>query len=316
MQKPIVKLYETRNTQLRRGEHPRSVQREPLRISARQQALDLLEGNRLTDRDINLARAFIGVGILSRDQIQRLFFHDHLKLAGNRLVRLYHYHYLDRGLHWGQEMSDMGLPPCYIYTLNRVGLEAYAAYTNTPSGSVPFTHDRYRLTRHNHFLLHDLQISEMFTRLQTHVWQMGHEMTWFNEMAAALHRDDEELVRPDGLAIVEPGEGSQDIGFFVEMDRGHTNWEKKIVLYERARQQSLWKVALKVETYPAVLCVVPARLQRVVFRVVEEKRPLTQYYIKSWESFLQGDLLSGWHTVRQVAPVDLLPVMKGGELSG
>jgi hypothetical protein len=294
MTKPIVKLRSTEEKQLHRGKHPRSQEREPLRISARQQALELLEGNRLTDRDINLVRAFIGVGLLSRDQIQRLFFHNHLKLAGNRLVKLYQYHFLDRGLHWMQEMREMGLPPCYIYTLNKVGMEVYALYTSTPSSDVPCTPDRYRLTRHNHFLLHDLQISEMFTRLQMGAWALGYEMTWFNELAATLRDGEEELVRPDGLAIIEAGGQEWETGWFIEMDRGNTNWEKKVAYYERARRQSAWEAVFRVQAYPAVLCVVPRRLQRKVVEIIQGQRPLTRFYVKSWEDFLQQEVFAGW----------------------
>lgn len=294
MAKPIVKLSATENRQLRRGRHPRSQEREPLRISARQQAAELLEQNRLTDRDINLARAFIAVGVLSRDQIQRLFFHDHLKLAGNRLVRLYQYHYLDRGLYWLPEMAEMGLPPSYIYTLSRVGMEAYALYTNTPIGEIPYTPDRYRLTRHNHFLLHDLQISEMFTRLQTEAWAVGYELTWFNETAAILRDGEEELVRPDGLAVLETKNGDWEAGYFIEMDRGSTNWAKKVAHYERARQQSGWQGVFQLQMYPPVLCVVPRRLQRTIEETIQEKRPMTCFYLKSWDDFLTGEVLAGW----------------------
>lgn len=294
MAKPIVKLPDTENRQLRRGRHPRSQEREVLKISARQQAAELLEQNRLTDRDINLARAFIAVGILGRDQLQRLFFHDHLKLAGNRLVRLYQYHYLDRGLHWMQEMADMGLPPSYVYTLNRVGMEAYALYTNTPIGEVPYTPDRYRLTRHNHFLLHDLQISEMYTRLQTGAWATGYELTWFNESAAILRDGEEELVRPDGLAVLETKDKDWEAGYFVEMDRGNTNWAKKVDLYERAQRQSAWQVVFQLQKYPPVLCVTPRRLQRTVAETIREKRPLTRFYLKNWDDFLAAGVFEGW----------------------
>jgi hypothetical protein len=294
MAKPIVKLSNTENRQLRRGRHPRSQEREPLKISARQQAAELLEYNRLTDRDINLARAFIAVGILSRDQIQRLFFHNHLKLAGNRLVRLYQYHYLDRGLHWMQEMAEMGIPPSYVYTLNRVGMEAYALYINTPIGEVPYTPDRYRLTRHNHFLLHDLQISEMYTRLQVGARASRYEMTWFNETAAILRDREEELVRPDGLAVLETKDKDWEAGYFVEMDRGNTPWAKKVAHYERARRQSAWQVIFQLRQYPPVLCVVPRRLQRAVEETIREKQPVTRFYLKNWDDFLADEVFEGW----------------------
>ncbi|MBK8989706.1 MAG: replication-relaxation family protein [Chloroflexi bacterium] len=294
MANPVVKLRQTNNKQLRQH-HASSRAREPLKISARQQAQLLWEQNRLSDRDINLIRGFIAVGMLTRHQIQRIFFRDHEKMAANRLARLYHQYFLDRTLAWGDEMRAMGLPACYIYTANRVGLEAYALCTGARYQQVPFNRDRYLLTRQNHKMLHDLQISEMFTRLQVGMQAMGWEMTWFNEWAAILRQEEEELVRPDGVAILERARSDMEVGYFIEMDRGNTDWQKKIAFYDRAYQRSAWRQVLRVTDYPAVLCVVVSEwVEAEAIQIVREKRPITRYLFKTWERFLAEDVYQGW----------------------
>ena len=293
MANPIVKLRQTNNKQLRQH-HASSRAREPLKISARQQAQLLWEQNRLSDRDINLIRGFIGVGLLTRHQIQRLFFADSEKRAANRLAKLYHYHFVERGMSWMEGMETMGLTPCYVYTANRVGVEAYAFCTGTPYRQVPFNPERYLLTRQNHKMLHDLQISEMFTCLQVAVQANGWEMTWYNEWAAILRQDEEELVRPDGLAILERIGGDEEQGYFIEMDRGNTDWQKKVSYYERAYQRSPWRSLFQVQGYPTVLCVVPSALKAEVVQVVRQKRPLTRFWLKTWEAFLAEEVLIGW----------------------
>ena len=305
MANPVVKLRQTNNKQLRQH-HASSRAREPLKISARQQAQLLWEQNRLSDRDINLIRGFIGVGMLTRHQIQRIFFRDHEKMAANRLARLFHQHFLDRTLAWGDEIRAMGLPPCYIYTANRVGVEAYSLCTGTPYQQVPFSRERYLLTRQNHKMLHDLQISEMFTRLQVGMQTLSWEMTWFNEWAAILRQEEEELVRPDGVAILERPSEQGEWGYFIEMDRGNTDWRKKLTFYERAYHRSPWRQVLQVARYPTVLCVVPEAVQAEVVQVVREKRPTTRYLLKSWERFLGTDSLSGWLEPLAATDTDLM----------
>lgn len=293
MQNPIVKLRPTDNKQMRRH-HASSRPREPLKISARQQAQLLLEQNRLSDRDINLIRAFIAVGMLTRHQIQRLFFADSEKRAANRLAKLYRYHFLERGMSWMEGMETMGLTPCYVYTANRVGLEAYALCAGAPYRQVPFNPERYLLTRQNHKMLHDLQISEMFTSLQVGMQAMGWEMTWYNEWAAILRQEEEELVRPDGAAILERTGGDGERGYFIEMDRGNTDWQKKVSFYERAYQRSPWRSLFQVQQYPTALCVVPSALMGAVVQVVRQERPLTRFWVKTWEALLVEGALTGW----------------------
>jgi len=66
-------------------------------------------------------------------------------------------------------MAAMRLEPCCIYTLGSVGQEVFALYSGIKRQKIPFTPDRYSLLRGNHFLLHDLQFSEMFAQLQVAV---------------------------------------------------------------------------------------------------------------------------------------------------
>ncbi|MEZ4641736.1 MAG: replication-relaxation family protein [Chloroflexota bacterium] len=290
-QKAIIELRDVKPRQ--QGNYQiRAKPRPELKISARKKAEELWEKRVITEREINMARAFIGVGLLTRHQIQRLFFHDHAKLASNRLVRLYKHYILDRGHYWLLEMKAMGLEACYIYTLGSVGQEIFALYNGLKRQELPFTASRYSLMRSNHFLLHDLQVSEMFTQLQLGVSTAGKRLIWYNEMAAALWHGEEELVRPDGLGVLY-GHNSQ-ASFFVEMDRGSTHWERKIAFYERARQQGDWSQQLGLSQYPRVLCVMPRGKSRELLQMVQARKPVTEFWVKEWDSVLMGDVLTGW----------------------
>jgi len=299
----IVRMQKMTTKRVRGYRHPPSRPRKALKVSARQHAAQLIEEGRVTTRDLELIRALIGVGMLTRQQIQRLFFNNHAKMAANRLARLYQYHFLDRSSYWLEDMGQEGFEPCYIYTIGAVGLETFALRMGVKRGDVPYTPGRYTLTREDHFLLHDLQISEMFTRMR--VDTVGYELVWFNEMAAILRQGEDEVVRPDGTAVLMGGK--EEAAFFIEMDRGNTEWGKKVAAYERARVQLPWRQTLRVDgwqptRYPGVLCVVPAALESAVRAHIMERQPETRFYVKSWERFLLTDIFTGWYQVG-VGPV-------------
>ena len=305
--KQIVRLGEQQKKRVGGYLHPRSRPRMPLKISARQYAAQLLR-ERLTTRDLELARALIGVGMLTRQQIQRMLFGDKPKLASNRLVKLYHYHFLDRSSYWLADMGYEGFEPCYIYTIGATGLEAIALQMGIPRSKVPFPVGRYTLSREDHFLLHDLQVSEMFTRLRTGGIQRGCELVWFNESAGIQRYGEEEIVRPDGIAVLM-GE-KQQVPFFVEMDRGNTDWPHKVAAYERARRQVVWQNTLRVDgwqpaAYPAVLCVVPEEMAREVAGTIAGCPAQTRFYLKGWQTFLETDVFTGWYDCHAGKPVTL-----------
>jgi hypothetical protein len=314
--KQIIRMRDDSKEQMGGQINRRSSVRKPLKVSTRQWATQLLRG-RLTTRDLELVRALIGVGMLTRHQIQRLFFGDQTKLAANRLTKLYHYHFLDRSTYWLEEMGVEGFEPCYIYTLGAAGLEVFALRMGMKRQEVPFTPARYTLSRENHFLLHDLQISEMFTRLGVAAKQRGMELLWYNESATILRQDEAEIVRPDGLGVLVGQE--RQTPFFVEMDRGNTDWAHKVAAYERARRQSEWQQALYVDgwrpvTFPAVLCVTPTNLARTATTIISQAPGQTAFYLKTWERFLTTDILADWYNIRAGQVEALLPGI-GGETS-
>ncbi len=183
---------------------------------------------------------------------------------------------------------------------------------------VPFAPGRYTLGREDHFLLHDLQISEMFTRAQLGARERGMELLWFNEAAAILRAGEEEIVRPDGMGVVMGQE--REIPFFVEMDRGNTEWAHKVAAYERARRQSSWQQALQVDgwqpaDFPPVLCVTPAALAKKALTTIGQQRGQVRFYLKTWEAFLASDIGAGWYDIRQEKVETLLP-LAGGEENG
>ena len=155
------------------------------------------------------------------------------------------------------------------------------------------------LTGDDHLLLHDLRISEMFTRLQLGADKRGNELVWFNEMATILRQGDEEIVRSDGMGVLM-GEGG-GTAYFVEMDRGNTDWRKKVQSYERARSQTAWRQVLRVDNwqpsaYPGVLCVVPDWMEKRVREEIWGQKPQTHFYVKGWKSFWETEIFEDWHT--------------------
>ncbi|MBK7179573.1 MAG: replication-relaxation family protein [Chloroflexi bacterium] len=303
-QKAIIELRDVKPRQ--QGDYQvRAAVRPELKVSAHKKAQELLERRAITTRDINIARALIGVGLLTRHQLQRLFFADHPVVASNRLVKLYRHYFLERGHYWLLEMAAMGLEPCYIYTLGNVGQEIFAVYNGLRRQDVPFTSGRYSLMRSNHFLLHDLQISEMFTRLQVAATGVDKRLIWYNEMAAALYHGEDELVRPDGLASLY--DDTWRANFFIEMDRGNTDWGKKLEFYDRARRQSSWRQQLMLSQYPDVLCVVPPGRAMGLVQLIQAKKPETRFLVKEWDAFVTEDALDGWLDVGPQRPVQLLP---------
>lgn len=305
--KPIVRMRDVAAKQMNRERHAKTRERQPLKISIRRHAQELLRG-RLTTRDIEIVRALIGVGMLTRHQIQRIFFNNSHKSASHRLTKLYHYHFLDRNSYWLTDMRADGLQPCFIYTIGATGLEAFAQRMGMARSQIPFNPARYTLTRDDHFLLHDLRISEMFTQLRLHVRREEGELIWFNEAASMVHVGQEEIVRPDGLGVLLSG--GREAAFFVEMDRGHTDWAHKVKAYDQAYQSNVWRRMFKISgwqptAYPPVLCVVPDGLLEKARETIGQERPMTEFYIKGWSAFLAEETLCGWYRLRTGTWADL-----------
>lgn len=79
------------------------------------------------------------------------------------------------------------------------------------------------------------------------------------------------------------------------MDRGNTEWAKKIDFYERARQHSDWQQQLDMNRYPGVLCAVPPRKVESVLKIVQVKQPVTRFLLKTWGTFLGREgVFAGW----------------------
>lgn len=82
--------------------------------------------------------------------------------------------------------------------------------------------------------------------------------------------------------------------FFIEMDRGNTNWGHKIAYYERARRQSDWRQQLRLSQYPTVLCVTPKGEAAELRQMVQTQKPMTQFWVKEWDDLCGGAALAGW----------------------
>lgn len=110
-------------------------------------------------------------------------------------------------------------------------------------------------------------------------------------------------MRPDGLLEIEQG-GKRTL-YFVEMDRGHTKWEKKVNVYDNARQFGGWQSKFGINEYPKVLVVVPPHRSKRVADKIATYNPTVHYLIKEWPEYL-AEPLSGWvDVVRQNGSVSI-----------
>jgi hypothetical protein len=117
-------------------------------------------------------------------------------------------------------------------------------------------------------------------------------VTWHSEHNSSIWQGDKELVRPDGTLEFE--QAQKRTLYFVELDRGATEWEKKVNLYDNARQFGAWQSQFGVHDYPAVLLITPPRRAQRIARTVSWSRPAARYLAQEWPDFLAGGAINGW----------------------
>lgn len=124
--------------------------------------------------------------------------------------------------------------------------------------------------------------------------------TWWGERRASIWQHDQEIVRPDG--ILEFEQGGKRLLFFIELDRGNTEWSKKVRAYENARSFGGWQGQFQHNQYPAVLVVVPARRLQAVSREIMRQRSQVHYFIKEWPELMETSIADCWQSVTQPGP--------------
>lgn len=295
--------------------------RERLKVGYRTYADELRTSRQFTPRDQELLEIIYSVGLLSRFQIQRLLWGDSVKstTVSTRLRQLYQHWVLNITTDVSFEMEKEGLEPCHVYTLGPVGEEILAIDQHQKRGELGYNR-RYASGRSEQNIMHDVMTAEVFVQATVFAYEYekqlvermkrqglsGDELrrevirqrltvTWFGEHVSSIWQGDNELVRPDGTLAIEQDQQRQL--YFVELDRGATEWEKKVNLYDNARQFGAWQSQFGANEYPAVLVVAPARRSRRIAQVISWHKPTVRYLIQEWPDFLENGITNGWQDV-------------------
>lgn len=292
--------------------------RQPLKVSAHEQLTRLHYMSKLTDRDIEILEALYIAGFLTRHQIQRIFFPSTFT-ANRRLRTLFDLHLIDSGNEtWFSNIRKdvdtfplsqlnpqyvSGLVPCFVYALGLVGREKIALGRGITHRQLGFDKMRYSLLRYGQFILHDLWISEAYTQFRIAADTFQIKMDWKNEKACMLFDDSQrlEIVRPDAFFQYEfeTPDGQPISGYYIEMDRGATDWEKKILAYEQALEAGLlWT--------RSVACVVPQNQKKQAINQIRSGLEGTDFVVKTLREFLINPIC-GWWSVDQEREIAFLP---------
>lgn len=279
--------------------------RKSLKVSTQQAAEEVLNSRKLTDRDLKVLETLLCVGVLSRHQIQRLFWPTSVNTATTsmRLNLLYERWLITDTPRVIPTMSEAGLVPCHVYTLGPVGEEVLALQEGLNRKQIALGR-RYSLGRGAQLIMHDLQVSEVFVQATSIVRQRADlEMKWANEKLASIWNKDNEIVRPDGAMLLKQDE--RITAHFIEMDRGATRWEEKVEAYEKAQEIGEWMGRWRLWTFPPVLSIVPAGRSKQIAKIVAEKRRKVVHLLKEWPDVLRSDVLEGWLDVGSGQSVSL-----------
>lgn len=293
----------------------RTIKPPKLKKGYRATAIELRASKKHTGRDDEIINAVFTLGLLSRHQIQRMFWQEDLKsvsAVNDRLRTLFYRHVLYRTVDVSFEMERAGLVPCHVYTLGPTGEELLALDRQIKRSELSYKYSG----RSSQNVMHDLMTAEIYVQAVAYAYTHERElvkaakqrklekdaarrfitqnrlsMTWHGEHEAAIWQGDKELVRPDGVLEIEQG-GERTL-YFVELDRGHTKWEKKVNVYDNARQFGGWQSKFGINEYPHVLVIVPPNRNKRVAEAIAAHQPTVRYLIKEWPNYL-AEPMSGW----------------------
>ena len=272
------------------------------RQQLREQLAELLQRGRLTGRDEGLVECLRELGVLSLDQIRRIWWPGAKEAtAYNRL-----YFLLKQRIVGGARVPTAGLQSW--------GLPARKVYTVGPAGWLWLKEEINPDLNHRHLkrdqVLHDLLVAELYVRLTEAVRLRGEAwaVTWVGEQAAGFYESDRAtpVIAPDGLAIVQQrrGEKVATLPLFIELDRTReahgrpsSDWGRKVGGYNRFYAHN-WKMHPQLgdlPTFPWVAVVTHGaqRLLNLAQAIQKHRQEPVVYYLALWEDLpVEGDILA------------------------
>ena len=278
--------------------------RTPLKKSIGEQADYLLRRNCITRRDRELLRVLLHMKVMSKNQLRRLLWPPEgaESTIDARVRKLYDRHLMARAINMMDALEAEGMQPSYVYMLDGVGEEILAREQGVTRHALGYKR-RQLSDRLPQYLMHDLCLSECFVQMSLAIRNnetLG--AVWLNEREASVRNDTgKEVVRPDG--IMRLAEGERRVDLFLEMDRGATPWEEKLEKY-----MDTLDLVWGVEAHLQLLCVVQGKdMKRLTKLMGEMTHPQMTCLLKTWESVLAGNFLTGWLSVRSGGVISLFP---------
>ncbi|MEM8863490.1 MAG: replication-relaxation family protein [Chloroflexota bacterium] len=300
-----------------------------LKVSARNHLEKLIKHRALTHREKQILLALNDVGLMTRHQLESLFFPS-AGMARRKLKLMYDNHLLDAGgdewfqyikpnidqtdrtiLVKGAPTIDFGLRKSFLYSPALVGRLVISFEHRQRIEDINFDSRRYDALYSTHLTLHDLWISEAYVQLRLMSQKHNLLFDWKNEANSVVysrHDSQDEIVRPDATFTSwfqpDPMSSPKSFARFIEMDRGSTKWEAKVEQYNRAFAEGNWQN--RFDRFPTVLCVLPNRLfDKGVDQIRTHLGPV-RFYGKTWGDFIE-DPCSDWLDINSGDPAALLP---------
>lgn len=280
--------------------------RPPINRSAAQQA-DKVQ-RYLTSRDYDILASLHETGPMTRAQLGVLHWQPGAAESGirRRLGKLYaDYYALNCRDFVMNQLGYIGLEPCCVYVLSNVGMELLMRRVPHVEREAFSAEKQYQLGDGAQLLLHDLMVSQVRVSFQQtqRQWQakgISVQVGWRNERQSILqhmHKKQEndmpwELSRPDATALFRTPNNLYT--YFLELDRGGSDWEAKVKHYHNALRFSNWQRQLGVERFPPILCVLPPEAFSRLGRWLRGQGEQVQYYLKTWPDLLAGNPVEKW----------------------
>lgn len=270
--------------------------RQPLERSVRVTA-EMLYAD-MTDRDFRIFEALQIIGLMSRDQIQRLEWPGSKpQLASNRLNKFYKNWIVE--LTQKARLREIGMAPCKSFSLGKVG---YALLD---------LHMRETARRHGRnynkaygpssMITHDIMIAEVFLQAALDIRRLNIQSRWVGEWDCVLLEGEKPWVRPDGIMAFQPGgDESPWRHYFLEMDRDSVKqlrkrWLDKIDKYEAAKMRTQWRGTHGMQQFPPVAAVVPDGFGEKVAKVLGDNKKSVNWLVKEWSDILKTGAISEWY---------------------
>lgn len=290
----------------------RIISRPPLKISISQHVTELLERRIIQKRDVRLLAFLSLCNVLSRDQIWQMFWPDKGKRVVNERLKVLWLNWVLDFRTDVEAMTDAQVRPSRLYYLNSVSKAILAHESNIPQEQIEQA--RSYTGQAGHLLAHDWMISEFHVAAYILCDPLpGVQPYWWNERQSIIyHRQAQtaqktplELARPDATLSLETSLGQYL--YYLEMDRGGTDWDKKTAVYKSALTHGDWELRLGREQFPTVLCLVPDRALRGLARRLPHRAGPVTYWLKSWTDFLETGPITGWLDTLTRDTVSLFP---------